>query len=98
MNTRECLKAIAPIVEGLVLDECGTVLHTAKSGRVIIKTNRNVAVGTSLLDSSGRKVAKVLEVFGPVRSPYVSALPLTDRINGLQGSKVFVFVERRKSR
>ena len=78
------------------MNEAGTVLHIAKSGRLIIKMNQRLEAGTVLVDSEGRKAAKVLEVFGPVQSPYASAIPLTDRVKRLLGSRVYILVERRK--
>lgn len=73
------------------MDEGGTVLHLARSGRLIIKANPQLRVGAILVDDKGKKVAKVLEIFGPVRSPYASAQPLTDRVKKLKGEKVYIY-------
>jgi rRNA processing protein Gar1 len=71
------------------LEEVGTVLRRARSGMVIVRLKREPKEGQVLCDSKGRPVGKVVEVFGPVRSPYASLMPKTDRVEGLLGEKVF---------
>ncbi len=68
----------------------GEILHQAKSGRLIIKLVKEVKVGDILVDEKGKRVAKVMEIIGPVKSPYASATPLTDRVSKYIGSKVHV--------
>lgn len=68
----------------------GEVLHQAKSGRLIIKLYKEVKIGDVLVDKKEKKVAKIMEIIGPVNSPYASAIPLTDRIKKYIGSKVYV--------
>ncbi|MGB9659221.1 MAG: H/ACA ribonucleoprotein complex subunit GAR1 [Nitrososphaerales archaeon] len=75
------------------MDEVGTVIHLAKSGRLIIKVDRFIKPGTILLDSKGRKLAKVTELIGPVKSPYATAIPLTERIERVIGTRVKIFPE-----
>ena len=73
------------------LQEAGTVLHLARSGRLIIKTTSSPPrEGSILVDEKGRRACKVLEIIGPVSSPYLSAQPLTDRIERVTGTKLFV--------
>jgi RNA-binding protein len=70
--------------------EVGEVLHTARSGRLIIRLeDREVNAGVVLLDSKGRNAAKVLELLGPVSKPYASAIPASSKF-GKDGQKVFV--------
>ncbi|MDW8045356.1 MAG: Gar1/Naf1 family protein [Nitrososphaerota archaeon] len=73
-----------------MLQEAGIVLHRSKSGRLILKALTKVEPGSILVDSKGKKVAKVVEMIGPVNSPYISTIPLTDRVNKLIGSKLYV--------
>ncbi len=67
------------------------IMHIAKSERVIVKLGKGVRVssGEVLLDSKGRKVARVVELIGPVRAPYASAIPVTDRIKKYVGAKIY---------
>lgn len=76
--------------------EVGEVLHQAKSGRLIIKLEKDVRVGDILLDVKGKRVAKVMEIIGPVDAPYASAQPLTDRIKKYIGSKVYTKSKKRR--
>ncbi|MEM2955553.1 MAG: Gar1/Naf1 family protein [Nitrososphaerales archaeon] len=78
------------------MDEGGTVIHLAKSGRLIIKVDRFIKPGTILLDSKGRKLAKVTELIGPVKSPYATAIPLTKRIEGAIGTRVKISPELKR--
>ncbi len=64
------------------------VLHLARSGRLILHGNGDFKANSILYDSKERKVAKVIEVFGPIKSPYISATPLTDRIKRVIGQNV----------
>lgn len=73
--------------------EVGEVLHVARSGRMIIKSIGDVAGlsrGTILVDAKGRSVAKLIELIGPVQSPYISAMPLTDRVKKYVGATLYV--------
>ena len=67
----------------------GIVLHLAKSGRLIVKLKKEIPTNLILLDEKGRKVGKVVELIGPVNSPYASLIPLTDRIKRVIGEKVY---------
>ncbi|MDQ3718217.1 MAG: Gar1/Naf1 family protein [Thermoproteota archaeon] len=79
-----------PIIQ---TNEVGEILHLAKSGRLIVKLNaegaKRVKAGELLLDGSGRRVGRVAELLGPVKTPYASVISMTDRTNRLAGSKVF---------
>jgi RNA-binding protein len=74
-------------------DEVGEILHLAKSGRLIVKLNTSgaerIKPGELLIDGSGRRVGKVAELLGPVKTPYASVITMTDRTSRLVGSKVF---------
>ena len=70
----------------------------AKSGRLIIKADFQARTEQVILEKSGNKVAKVAEVIGPTRSPYISAMPISDRINRVVGKGVFVSGDDRHDR
>lgn len=72
--------------------EIGEVMHLAKSGRLVVKLNAAGAMiraGELLVDGSGKRVGKVVELIGPVNAPYASVIPMTDRTSRLAGAKVF---------
>jgi RNA-binding protein len=66
-------------------------MHLAKSGRLIVKLNAasGAKPGELLMDGSGRRVGKIIELIGPVSAPYASVIPMTDRTARLVGAKVF---------
>ena len=67
----------------------GSLLHQAKSGRLIVRLSREVRSGTNLLDEKGRKLGKVIELIGPVRSPYAS-VAVAGTKTGKQGDRAFI--------
>lgn len=75
------------------LRQVGYALRQARSGRIIVKLEVEVKEGSPLYDKKGRKLGVVREVFGPVRSPYASVEPRTDRVGGLIGDPVYAEVE-----
>ncbi len=64
-------------------------MHLAGSGRVVIQLSKEIGEGTILCDRKGTKVAKVMEVIGPVKRPFASATPLTNNITRYVGDSVF---------
>ena len=71
------------------MQEVGEVKHLARSGRVIVQLTKLVDEGQVLCDEKSGKVAKVMELIGPVKKPYASAAPLTNNIKKFTGKKVF---------
>jgi len=47
-------------------------MHLARSGRVIVQLTKLVEEGQVLCDEKSGKVAKVMELIGPVAKPYAS--------------------------
>lgn len=68
-------------------------MHLASSGRVIIRLKRQLDEGNFVCDESGRKIAKVAELIGPVSNPYASAISLTNNIKKYVGTKVYFLDE-----
>ena len=64
-------------------------MHLAGSGRVIIQLSDVLSEGVILCDEKGTKVAKVMELIGPVKRPFASATPLTNNIKKYIGKAVF---------
>ena len=64
-------------------------MHLAGSGRVIIQLSKELVEGQILTDAKGTRVAKVMELIGPVRRPFASASPLTNNIKKYIGKNVF---------
>ncbi|MDH3203178.1 MAG: Gar1/Naf1 family protein [Nitrosopumilus sp.] len=71
------------------MQEVGEIMHLAGSGRVIIQLSEKLVEGQILCDKNGTRVAKVMELIGPVRRPFASATPLTNSIKKYVGKSVF---------
>jgi RNA-binding protein len=71
------------------LQEVGEIMHLAGSGRVIIQLSDILSEGVILCDEKGTRVAKVMELIGPVKRPFASATPLTNNIKKYIGKAVF---------
>jgi len=56
------------------LRRLGKILHLSNSRSLIVKCDesRFVKVGTKVCDSKLKEIGKVLDLFGPVNSPYVA--------------------------
>jgi RNA-binding protein len=75
------------------LQEIGEIIHLAGSGRVIIRLKQQLDEGYFVCDETGRKIAKVTELIGPVASPYASAISMTNNIKKYTGKKVYFLDE-----
>jgi RNA-binding protein len=70
------------------LHQVGVILHQAKSGRLIVRLSREVKPGSFVLDERGKKLGRVVELVGPVKSPYASVSVSTSRL-GKDGDPAF---------
>jgi RNA-binding protein len=75
------------------LQEVGEIIHIAGSGRIIVRLSKQLNEGNFLCDETGRKIAKVAELIGPVSSPYASAISMTNNIKKYTGKKVYFLDE-----
>ena len=60
--------------------QIGTILHQAKSGRLIVRLSREVKPGAAIVDGEGKKLGRVVELIGPVKAPYASVSVSTSRL------------------
>ena len=74
---------------GLSLFQVGILRHQAKSGRLIIKLTKESKPGASILDGDGKKLGRVVELIGPVKSPYASVAVVSSRL-GRAGDPVYL--------
>ena len=72
-----------------VMQKVGEIMHQAGSGRVIIRLTSTLEEGAILCDERNERVAKVVELIGPVSGPFASALPLTNKLKGCEGKRLF---------
>lgn len=55
----------------------GEVLHVSKRGSIILRTDKTPPIGKQaiVLDKKANRIGNVIDVFGPVSSPYVAIRP-----------------------
>jgi RNA-binding protein len=70
------------------LFQVGSLIHQAKSGRLIVRLSKEARPGALLFDQDGRKLGKIIELIGPVRAPYASVAVVSSRL-GKAGDPVF---------
>ncbi len=75
------------------MQEIGEIIHLAASGRVIIRLKGILDEGDFVCDETGRRIARVTELIGPVASPYASAISMTNNMRKLGGKKVYYLNE-----
>ena len=78
----------------------GKILHFSKSGRRIVKIdkyNSSIKSGKNISDDQGRRVGKITELLGPIKSPYASIIPYVQKRNRLNGTKVYMEENLRKN-
>ncbi|MGY5855396.1 MAG: Gar1/Naf1 family protein [Candidatus Thorarchaeota archaeon] len=58
----------------------GKVLHISKRGSIILRTDKTPSAGSRsiVLDKKAREVGIIIDVFGPVKEPYVAVRPRRD--------------------
>ena len=78
------------------MQEAGTILHIAGSGRVIVRLTGGASEGDILCDSQGTRVARIREIIGPVDAPYASAEPITNSIRRYIGGTVSIAPKSRR--
>jgi RNA-binding protein len=59
------------------LRRLGKVLHISKRGSIILQTDKTPSVGgrSVVLDKKAQEVGIIIDVFGPVKTPYVAVRP-----------------------
>lgn len=86
---------------GVILRVLGKALHITSRG-LVARADSPPKVGQIVLDSSEKRVGNVLDVFGPVKSPYFVVKPasgvLRSDLERLVGSDIYMGEEHAKGR
>ncbi len=58
----------------------GEVLHVSKRGSIILRTDKTPPIGRQaiVLDKKANRIGNIIDVFGPVGSPYVAIKPFNE--------------------
>ena len=82
----------------IILKEAGRILHLTKTGLYVIEASTKVLPNTDLYDASGRKIAVVVDLIGPINNPYIVAKPLVNKPEKFVGGVTYFRLKRRKGR
>jgi len=74
----------------------GTTLHLSRSSRnLILKAENKVKMGEAVLDSVGKRIGTVFDLFGPISNPFVAVKPGIDDPERYVGEPLFLGRSRR---
>jgi len=77
-------------------DRVGTVLHLSRSSsNLILKVENEPRIGDTVLDSEGKKMGRVFDLFGPVSSPYLAVRPSVGHPEQYLGKALFLRKRRK---
>jgi RNA-binding protein len=69
----------------------GTALHISRSsGNLIFKAENNAKIGDPVFNSGGKKVGLIFDIFGPVKTPFISVRPRIKDPEKLVGEPLFL--------
>ncbi|MFW6110918.1 MAG: H/ACA ribonucleoprotein complex subunit GAR1 [Thermoproteota archaeon] len=77
------------------MQRLGRVLHISRSRNVIVKVEEVPKIGAHVVDKKLRSIGEVVDVFGPVSSPYASVKPEIQEMERLSGSMLYVRPKRK---
>lgn len=78
------------------LQRLGRVVHVSRSRNIIIKVDNIPKIGSKVVDENLKSVGKVLDIFGPVSSPYASVKPKTEEIEKSMDKKRLYVLSQKK--
>jgi len=66
------------------------VLHVSGSGKLILRTKIRVKAGIRVFDEELKSVGRIVDLFGPVKNPYVSVEPAVDELERYVGRPLYI--------
>jgi RNA-binding protein len=79
-----------------ILQRLGQALHLSSSRNLIIKVEHTPQIGEVVVDEEIRPVGKVLDIFGPVSSPYAAIKPTIREPEKLLNKTFYVIPSKRR--
>jgi len=78
------------------LQRLGLILHVTPSRNVIAKIENIPRIGETVVDENLKPVGKVLDILGPVSSPYATIAPMIRDPEKLANKTVYVLPSKRR--
>jgi rRNA processing protein Gar1 len=66
------------------------VLHLSSNKNLILKAKRTAKPSQNVFDKQAHKIGKIIDVFGPVKTPYLSIKPLTSNAKKYVGKALYL--------
>jgi len=73
------------------LQRIGLVLHVSSSKNLIIKASNLPRIGDQAVENTLKKIGTVLDIFGPVTSPYVAVRPSVEDPSRFINQTIYAF-------
>jgi len=74
----------------------GLILHVTPSRTIIAKIQNIPRIGETVVDENLKPVGKVLDILGPVSSPYATITPSIRDTKNLVNKTVYIVPSRRR--
>lgn len=66
------------------------MLHLSSNNNLILKAKRTAKPNQNVFDKHTHNIGKVIDVFGPVKTPYLSIKPLTSDAKKYVGKALYL--------
>jgi RNA-binding protein len=73
------------------LQRLGRVLHVSQSRNIIITIENLPKTGETVVDENLKSIGKILDIFGPVSSPYASVKPKIQENGEFADKMLYIF-------
>ncbi len=76
----------------------GRVLHVSKDRNIILKVESLPRIGQAVVNKELKPVGKVLDIFGPVTSPYAAVAPESHGAKTPANASLYILPPKRERR
>jgi RNA-binding protein len=73
-----------------VLQRLGKVLNVTPSQSVIVKIDKPLKIGTTVIDENLKVIGRIFDIIGPVSSPYAVVKPSVKNAEKLENKQLYV--------
>ncbi len=78
------------------MKEAGRIIHYTNSRSYVIEAKAKILPQTLLYDSSGNRIAKVVDLIGPINRPFIVAKPLIVKPRKMVKATLYIWKEKRR--
>jgi RNA-binding protein len=78
------------------LQRLGLILHVTPSRNVVARIEKVPRIGETVVDENLKPVGKILDILGPVSSPYAMIAPTVRDVENLANRTVYTHPSKRR--